>query len=176
MAESLSSTKLQSARKRLRYIFIAAAIGWLCMSAFLPPIIIFSLLDVGLFFMIWHGSSFAKFLTVPMFLIRGVLCLLPTLFGIAATMSGPLDSGPAFFAAMLPGFLAFTLYSLGAGVALLFVPNIAQIQESEAFSAKMRARMAIADARLAARAAHVDSQEEGDNQIGIPGDSDELKN
>lgn len=51
---------------------------------------------------------------------------------------------------MLPGFIAFAIYSLGVGIALLFIPNIAEIRKTSEFYAENRA---MRERRLKAREA-----------------------
>jgi hypothetical protein len=166
MKQKTHFAKFDSARRNLRYLFIVAVIAWLAISAFLPPIIIFSLLDAGLFYCIWNGSSFAKFLAAPWFFIRGAICFFVTLGCASAALSGSHDSGSAFFAAMLPGIATFTLFSLGAGIVLLFIPNTAEIFTSDASTLLLQARMTLSDLRVAERQAATEHHDQ--NQSNRP--------
>ncbi|MFN0020420.1 MAG: hypothetical protein ACKVP0_19360 [Pirellulaceae bacterium] len=170
MADGFSMTekmpilaKFHSARKKLLYVFVITLIGWLVLAAFLPPVIVFSIADAIMFYLIWNGSSFAKFQTVPWLLGRGAVCLLVTIGCIAAAMSGSHDSGSQFFAAMLPGVATFTLCSLGAGIALLLIPNVAEVAATDLNTQLLRARMALADLRVAERRAAAEQRDQNES-------------
>jgi hypothetical protein len=166
MNEKMPLAKFHSARKKLLYVFVLSLIGWLVLAAFLPPVIVFSIADAVMFYLIWNGSSFAKFLAVPWFFIRGAICFFVTLGCASAALSGSHDSGIAFLAALLPGIATFTLFSLGAGIVLLFIPNTAEIFTSDANTLLLQARMTLADLRVAER--QVAAEHHDQNQSNCP--------